>query len=167
MPHLPWFFSMLHLQDKYNAQPDTTVRQEVSKKTMNPTLQYHPTRRTQAVKLACATIGTILLAFAFYKLFHLGNGSDSIITLPVSFTFAIEAHSYTGNSKGIARRKNVRFHSVAFLMFLLGFVLMIVAGDTVWKHGTKLGIIACFISAHVMISLAYFKQPYQQAGAAS
>jgi hypothetical protein len=130
---------------------------------MNPTPQYYPTPRTQAVRLACATIGAILLAFGFYELFYLGTGSGSMITLPISFTFAIEAHSYTGDSKGISRRKNARFHSSSFLIFLLGFVLMILAGDSVWKHGTKLGIIACFISAHVLIFFAYFKQPYQQA----
>jgi len=130
---------------------------------MNPTPQYHPTPRTQSVRLACATIGTILLAFGFYELFYLGAGSGSMITLPISFTFAIEAHSYTGDSKGISRRKNARLHSSAFVMFLLGFVLMIVGGDTVWRHSTKVGIIACFISAHVLIFLAYFRQPYQQA----
>ena len=109
-------------------------------------------------------IGAILFTFGFYELFYLGAGSGSIITLPVSFTFAIEAHSYTGSSKEISRRKNTKFHSSAFLMFLLGLVLMILAlGGADWKQNTKLGVIACFTSAHVLIFLAYFKQPYQQA----
>jgi len=131
---------------------------------MNTSPQFHLTSRTQFVRFVCALIGAIFFAFGFYELFDIGSGSGSMITLPVSFTFAIEAHAYTGDSKFISRRRNVGFHSSAFLMILIGLGLMILTfPDTDWKNSTKLGIISCFASAHVLIFLAYFKQPYLSA----
>ncbi|MES2438344.1 MAG: hypothetical protein V4584_04735 [Verrucomicrobiota bacterium] len=141
------------------------VLRKSRKTTMNPMPQYEPTRRTRVVRGACAAIGAIVFAFGFHELFHFGTGSDSMITLPVSFTFAMEAYSYTGNSKGISRRTNAGFLWPGFVMLFLGLGLMFLAPmDAVWSYGTRVGVISCFACAHLLLFLAYFRQPYQQAG---